>query len=110
MDIRKVMAIKEQMERLKPWKLQPHFIASFFLKAFKEFGGTIYEREPGRYEITYVPASIRNRDRVIGNRGPILSRYEESALKKIYALFLGNPSQNLSLQGILFSFLNRSGS
>jgi SNF2 family DNA or RNA helicase len=82
MDIRKVMAIKEQMERFEARKLQPHFIASFFLKAFKEFGGTIYEREPGRYEITYVPASIRNRDRVIGNRGPILSRYERICFEK----------------------------
>jgi SNF2 family DNA or RNA helicase len=82
MDIRKVMAIKEQMERFEARKLQPHFIASFFLKAFKECGGTIYEREPGRYEITYVPASIRNRDRVIGNRGPILSRYERICFEK----------------------------
>ena len=35
MDIRKVMAIKEQMERFEARKLQPHFIAPFFSKLSK---------------------------------------------------------------------------
>ena len=47
-------------------KLQPHFIASFFIEAFKLLGGTIHERESNRFEIKHVPAVIRNRDREIG--------------------------------------------
>ena len=54
------------MERAEARRLQPHYIRSFFLEAFRLLGGTIREREPGRYEITHVPAAIRNRDRLIG--------------------------------------------
>ena len=44
-------------------RLQPHFIESFFLEAFRILGGSIKEREPRRFEITHVPALIRQRDR-----------------------------------------------
>jgi hypothetical protein len=51
------------MERANARRLQPHFIATFFKEAFQHLGGRITEREPRRYEITRVPASVRNRDR-----------------------------------------------
>ena len=60
MDATKVRRIREDMERIEARRLQPHFIASFFLEAFKELGGTIREREPRRYEITHVPAVLRH--------------------------------------------------
>ena len=41
-------AIREEMERAEARRLQPHFIASFFLEAFQLLGGTIREREPER--------------------------------------------------------------
>jgi hypothetical protein len=63
MDAARVRAIREDMERGEARRLQPHFIAGFFLEAFRLLGGTIHEREPKRYEITHVPAVIRNRDR-----------------------------------------------
>ena len=66
MDVTRVRQIREDMERAEARRLQPHFIASFFLEAFKLLGGTIHEREPKRYEIKHVPAVIRNRDREIG--------------------------------------------
>ena len=47
------------MEEAEARKLQPHFIRSFFLEAFRLLGGQITKREPGRYEITNVPAEIR---------------------------------------------------
>ena len=61
------------MERADARRLQPHFIASFFIEAFKLLGGTIHEREPNRYEIKHVPAVIRNRDREIGRGRPSYS-------------------------------------
>ena len=61
-----VERIREEMERAEARKLQPHFIRSFFLEAFAHLGGTIREREPGRFEITHVPAELRHRDRQIG--------------------------------------------
>lgn len=82
MDATRVQAIREDMERAEARKLQPHFIAAFFLEAFKHLGGTSREREPNRFEITHVPAVIRNRDRVIGMRDPVLTKYERITFDK----------------------------
>jgi hypothetical protein len=70
------------MERASVRRLQPHYIASFFLEAFRRLGGTVREREPHRYEITHVPAVIRGRDRQIGAREAVLPRYERIAFEK----------------------------
>ncbi|TYO92796.1 helicase-related protein [Desulfallas thermosapovorans] len=82
MDISQVLAVKEEMERAQARRLQPHFIAAFFLEAFKLLGGRIREREPRRYEITHVPAIIRQRDRQIGTGVPVLTRYERVCFEK----------------------------
>jgi hypothetical protein len=82
MDATKVQLIREDMERIEARRLQPHFIASFFLEAFGQLGGTIKQREARRYEITNVPASIRNRDRVGGIGDPIGRRYERICFEK----------------------------
>src|SRR5208282_4854551 len=63
-------------------RLQPHFIASFFLEAFKGLGGTVQERETKRYEIKHVAGLIRNRDRQIGRGQPVLLRYERITFEK----------------------------
>src|SRR5438132_3552123 len=82
MDTSRVLQIREAMERAEARRLQPHFIASFFLAAFRQLGGTIREREPRRYEITHVPAAVRSRDRLIGRREPVLPRYERITFQK----------------------------
>ncbi len=82
MDVSKVMKIRADMERMEARKLQPHFVSAFFLEAFKSLGGKIYEREPGRYEITYVPISVRNRDLQIGFGEHVLTRYERVCFEK----------------------------
>jgi superfamily II DNA or RNA helicase len=82
MDVTRVRAIREDMERAEARRLQPHFIATFFLEAFKGLGGTIHERESRRYEINHVPAVIRNRDRQIGRGQPVLLRYERITFEK----------------------------
>jgi len=58
MDSSRLRTIREDMERAEARRLQPHFIASFFLEAFSMLGGSIQEREPKRYEIRHVPAVI----------------------------------------------------
>jgi hypothetical protein len=65
-----------------PRRLQPHFIAAFFSEAFKRLGGKINDREPKRFEITNVPAIIRNRDRAIGHGSPVMIRYERITFEK----------------------------
>ncbi len=82
MDASRVREIREDMERAEARRLQPHFVASFFDEAFKRLGGTIREREAGRFEVTHVPAVVRNRDRIIGMRDPVLTRYERITFEK----------------------------
>ena len=82
MDASKVRAIREDMERAEARRLQPHFIATFFSEAFKRLGGKTHDREPKRFEITNVPAIIRNRDRAIGHGSPVMIRYERITFEK----------------------------
>jgi superfamily II DNA or RNA helicase len=82
MDVSRVARIREDMERAAARRLQPHYIESFFLEAFSQLGGTARQREPRRYEVTHVPAPVRNRDRLIGTGEPVLPRYERIAFEK----------------------------
>jgi superfamily II DNA or RNA helicase len=83
MDASRVYRIREEMERAEARRLQPHYIESFFLEAFQRLGGTARQRESHRYEITHVPAPIRNRDRLIGIGRPVMPRYERIAFEKV---------------------------
>ena len=91
MDASQVQRIREDMERAEARRLQPHFIESFFLEAFRILGGSIKEREPRRYEITHVPALIRQRDRLIGTGEPVLSKYERITFEKSLRAVPGQP-------------------
>ncbi|MCL5067904.1 MAG: DUF3883 domain-containing protein, partial [Thaumarchaeota archaeon] len=82
MGISQIFAIKEEMERAEAKRLQPSYIKSFFQGAFSHLGGVMREREPNRFEISHVPAQIRNRDRQLGSREPVLKRYERVAFEK----------------------------
>ena len=76
LDTARVGEIREAMERAHARRLQPHFVQSFFLEAFKRLGGAIHPREEGRFEITRVPVDVRERDRVIGSGTAIPRAYE----------------------------------
>jgi Helicase conserved C-terminal domain/Domain of unknown function (DUF3883) len=82
MDASRVARVREDMERAEARRLQPHYVESFFLEAFMQLGGTVRQREPRRYEVTHVPAPVRNRDRVIGTGEPVLPRYERIVFEK----------------------------
>ncbi|NBD33763.1 MAG: DUF3883 domain-containing protein [Cyanobacteria bacterium] len=91
MDATKIQKIRESMERAEARKVQPYFIASFFLEAFQRLGGTIRQRESRRYEITHVPAVIRNRDQIIGMGSAIMRRYERICFQKELISVSGKP-------------------
>jgi len=91
MDSSRVAGIREEMERVEARRLQPHYIESFFLEGFKQLGGTVRQREARRFEITHVPAPVRNRDRQIGTGDPVLSRYERIAFEKELIAPQGQP-------------------
>ncbi len=82
MDASRVTEIRDEMQRAEARRLQPHYIESFFLEAFKRLGGTARQREHRRYEVTHVPAPVRSRDRQIGLVEPVLPRYERIAFEK----------------------------
>lgn len=91
MDSSRVARIREDMERAEARRLQPHYIESFFVEAFAQLGGTMRQREPRRYEVTHVPAPVRNRDRVIGTGEPVLPRYERIVFEKGFIAPQGQP-------------------
>jgi hypothetical protein len=83
----RLFRVKEEMERAEARRLQPYFVRSFFLKAFDLLGGSVHKREAERYEITHVPAAIRERDRRMTGRNrrerePVLKRYDRIAFTK----------------------------
>jgi superfamily II DNA or RNA helicase len=77
-----VAKIREEMERAEARRLQPHYIESFFIEAFRHLGGQIHRRESSRFEITRVPGTLRERDRQIGRTEPVLERYERACFEK----------------------------
>ena len=92
LDVAQVRGIREDMERAEARRLQPHFVADFFLAAFTLLGGSIRERESGRYQITHVPAAIRTRDRQIGASGQhLLAQYERITFEKGLIAVPGKP-------------------
>ena len=91
MDVSSVQRIRESMERAEARRLQPHYIESFFLEAFKRLGGSVKQREPRRFAVSHVPAPVRNRDRLIGIGEPVLPRYERIAFEKALIAPHGQP-------------------
>jgi hypothetical protein len=79
--------------------LQPYYIGQFFLDSFKQLGGTIYERESGRFEIRHVPARIRERANQMGTRLPILERYERITFDKDKVRVEGKPNASFVSPG-----------
>lgn len=66
-----IAELRRQMDEARARRLQPHYIEGAFRAAFTALGGKIRKREQGRFEITHVPAAIRN-----DARGPVATAYE----------------------------------
>jgi superfamily II DNA or RNA helicase len=91
--------LKDEMERAEAKRLVPHFIESFFVDAFALLGGSVAKREPGRYQVTHVPADLRRRDRVIGRGDPVLKTYERICFDKAHVNVDGKPPAALVAPG-----------
>jgi len=95
----KVLEIKEDMERAAARRLQPNFIGAFCLAALEHFGGRWHRREPGRCELTFVPAPIRDRARQLNSRRPVATRYERITFEKQFTHPLGQRDADLITPG-----------
>lgn len=101
MDERRLFALKEEMEKAEARKLQPYFIRAFFSQAFERLGGDLKPRGFGRFEITHVPALIRERDRQIQSRdrrnmNPVTPKYERVCFEKNRIRVEDKPSEPLA--------------
>jgi len=91
LDTTKVALVRDELERAEANRLQPHYVRDFFLQAFRRLGGTVREREPGRYELTKVPGRIRERAREAALRPGVLPAYERIAFEKDRIALQGYP-------------------
>ena len=78
----RVEELRLEMERAEAQRLQPCHVQSFFVEAFRHLGGRLKRREEGRWEITHVPAILRERDRQIGAGAAIQRKYERICFEK----------------------------
>ncbi len=86
MDASRVQRVREEMERAEARRLQPHYIEAFFLEAFQRIGGSARQRASRRYEVTRVPALVRNQST------SVLPRYERIAFDKSLVALPGQPA------------------
>ncbi|KKZ15391.1 MAG: RNA helicase, partial [Candidatus Synechococcus spongiarum 142] len=77
-----VQSLRLAMERAEAQRLQPYHIQSFFMEAFQRLGGRIKPREEGRWEVTDVPRSLRQRGRQIGSGAALYKKYERICFEK----------------------------
>ena len=68
--------VRMQMEKARERRLQPGYIAAFFIPAFERLGGQVRKREKGRYEITRVPARLIDIARRLNRWSPVSEQYE----------------------------------
>jgi len=92
MDTTRVRQVRDEMERAQASRLQPYFISTFFKQAFEHLGGQMREREEKRFELMRVPSAIRNRDRIIGGREPVLPKYQRVTFEKNQINVHGKPT------------------
>ena len=78
----RVEELRLEMERAEAQRLQPCHVQSFFVEAFRHLGGRLKPRGSGRWEITHVPAILRERDRQIGTGAAIQRKYERICFEK----------------------------
>jgi len=95
----RLRGVKDLVQRAQINRLVPYFIGSFFKEAFESLGGTVYQREEGRFEITHVPAEVRRRDRQIGRGAPVLKRYERICFDKNLIHLDGRPDAQFIAPG-----------
>jgi superfamily II DNA or RNA helicase len=82
MDVHKVELLRQQMERAMARRIHPHYVHDFFIEAFRRLGGKVFDREKGRYEITYVPPVLLDHNQQMGFGVPVQARYERICFEK----------------------------
>lgn len=74
--------VRARMEKARERRLQPGYIAAFFLPAFARLGGRAFRREQGRYEITRVPSRVIEAARRLNRWAPLPEQYERITFER----------------------------
>ena len=105
MDTIDLQRIREEMEEANLKCMQPHYVRQFFERGFAACGGRLDARSGGCYEITHVPARIKNHANTL--TGPIARGYERVTFDKSHAsstvdlVCPGHPLFDAVLRGVL---------
>ena len=85
----RMFSVREEMEKAEARKLQPHFVKSYFMKAFETVGGSLNRRERERFQISHVPETVIQADKRWNgadrkNRNPVVRKYERVCFDREY--------------------------
>lgn len=99
MGLEDVDAIRLRMEEAQARRLHPHYVQAFFRDAFERAGGRLMPREAGRFEITHVPAALRDPSRFTGLGGAVQRKYERVCFDRGRINVPGKPRADLIAPG-----------
>lgn len=91
--------VRARMEKARERRLQPGYIAAFFIPAFERLGGRVRKREHGRYEITRVPTRVIDGARRLNRWDPVPEQYERVTFESARRRADGLPDATLIAPG-----------
>lgn len=101
--------LRHQMDEARARRMQPHFVQAFVMESLRALGGRAAKREKDRFELTNVPAALREGRRLVSRRYTRIT-FEPSAVT-----VSGRPDAELIapghplLEAIISEILNRYG-
>ncbi|MGW9502025.1 helicase-related protein [Streptomyces albidoflavus] len=101
--------LRRQMDEARARRMQPHFVQAFVMESLRALGGRASKREKDRFELTQVPAALRE------GRRTISPRYARITFEPSAVVIPGRPDAELIAPGhplmdaITTEILNRYG-
>ncbi|MCF2525905.1 helicase-related protein [Yinghuangia soli] len=101
--------LRRQMDEAHARRMQPHFVQAFVMESLRALGGRASRREKDRFELTHVPAALRELRRTIS------PRYARITFEPSATVVPGRPDAELIAPGhplmdaIVTEILNRYG-
>ncbi|WP_245641098.1 helicase-related protein [Streptomyces megasporus] len=101
--------LRRQMDEARARRMQPHFVQAFVLESLRALGGRVSRREKDRFELTHVPAALRE------GRRTVSPRYARITFEPSATVVPGRPDAELIAPGhplmdaITTEILNRYG-
>lgn len=101
--------LRRKMDEARARRMQPHFVQAFVMESLRALGGRASKREKDRFELTQVPAALRE------GRRTVSPRYARITFEPSAVVIPGRPDAELVAPGhplmdaIIAEILNRYG-